>query len=106
MWPYLVGSEWFGSEWLWDAVLSAALVAVVAAIAVRAASRREPAGNARAAQDRIQRIWHAHEQGDLTEWEFARLISPRQTTYERRWPAMMVAGPAGETLVPHDVAAD
>lgn len=102
MWPYL-----FGSGWLWNAVLSAALVGwIIIGIAVLVAPARKPAGYADAALDRIQRIWHAYEQGDLTEWEFARLISPRHAMYEQRRSPTVVAGPAGETLVPHDVAAD
>ena len=102
MWPYL-----FGSSWVWDTVLSVALVAaVITGVAVLLAPRRQPVGDADAAHDRIQRIWHAYEQGDLTEWEFARLMSPRHATYEQRRSPMVVPGPAGETLVPHDIAAD
>lgn len=102
MWPYL-----FGSSWVWDTVLSAALVAaVIAGVAVLLAPRRQPAGYADAAHDRTQRIWHAYEQGDLTEWEFARLMSPRHARYQERRSPVVVAGPAGETLVPHDIAAD
>ncbi|HKX19729.1 MAG TPA: hypothetical protein VJT33_17140 [bacterium] len=102
MWPYL-----FGSSWARDTVLSAALVAaVIAGVAVLLAPRGEPSGYADAAYDRTQRIWHAYEQGDLTEWEFARLMSPRHPSYEQRQSPVVVAGPAGETLVPEDIAAD
>lgn len=102
MWPYL-----FGSSWVWDTVLSAVLVAaVIAGVALLLAPRRESAGYAEAAQDRTQRVWHAYEQGDLTEWEFARLMSPRHARYEGRRSPAVVAGPAGETLVQHDIAAD
>ena len=102
MWPYL-----FGLGWVWDTVLSAALIgAVIAAVVVLLAPGHKPADYADAAQDRIQRVWHAYEQGDLTEWEFARLISPRHPAYEPRRSTMVVPGPAGATLVPHDIAAD
>ncbi len=60
MWPYL-----FGPGWLWEAALSAGVVAaIVLAIAVML-SRRQ-AWRADAAHDRIQMIWHAYEQVDLT----------------------------------------
>lgn len=102
MWPYL-----FGSRWVWDTALSVALIAaVIAGAAVLLAPRREPAEYGDAAHDRTQRIWHAYEQGDLTEWEFARLMSPRHARYGERQFPMIVAGPAGETFVPDDIAAD
>lgn len=72
MWPYL-----FGTGWTWDAALSAGLIVVIALAAVLLVPRREPAGYADPAHDRVQRIWHSYEQGDLTEWEFARLNSRR-----------------------------
>lgn len=100
MWPYL-----FGSGWLWEAALSAGVVAaIVLAIAV-ILSRRQ-AGQADAAHDRIQMIWHAYEQGDLTEWEFARLITPRPAVQPRYIFPPAGAMPRHETVATHDAAAD
>jgi hypothetical protein len=102
MWPYL-----FGSGWLREMALSAGLVAaIVFAIAVVLTPREQPAGYAGAAQDRIQTIWHAYEQGDLTEWEFARLITPRPAIQPRYSPLPARALPIRETPAAHDTAAD
>jgi hypothetical protein len=102
MWPYL-----FGSGWLWDAALSAGVVAaIVLAIAVVLARRQRRAGHAGAAHDRIQTIWHAYEQGDLTEWEFARLITPRPAMQPRYMFPPAGAMPRHETVATHDAAAD
>ena len=102
MWPYL-----FGSGWLWEAALSVGVVAaIVLAIAVTLAPRRRAAGHAGAAPDRIQMIWHAYEQGDLTEWEFARLITPRPAVQPRYMFPPAGAMPRHETVATHDAAAD
>ena len=102
MWPYL-----FGSGWLWEAALSAGVVAaLVLAIAVVLSPRKRPAGHAGAAHDRIQMIWHAYEQGDLTEWEFARLITPRPAVQPRYMFPPAGAMPRHETVATHDAAAD
>jgi hypothetical protein len=74
MWPNL-----FGPGWIWDALLSAgflAAVAVTAGALLRAPENFMNPG--RAGEDRLQQIWHRYEEGDLTPWEFARLMSPRQ----------------------------
>jgi len=102
MWPYL-----FGSGWLWEVALSAGLVAaIIFAIAVMLAPREQPAGYAAAAQDRIQTIWHAYEQGDLTEWEFARVITSRPAIQPRYSPSPARALSIHETPAAHDAAAD
>lgn len=100
MWPYL-----FGSGWLWDTLLSAGILAgIIVACAVLLAPQDEPARPVDAVHDRLQTVWHAYEQGDLTEWEFARLITPRPAMQPRHWfPA--AAMPAGDTAA-HDAAAD
>ncbi|HEV2282814.1 MAG TPA: hypothetical protein VGX75_10570 [bacterium] len=102
MWPYL-----FGSGWPRDIALSAGLIAaIVFAIAVMLARREQPAGYPEAAADRIQTIWHAYEQGDLTEWEFARLITPRPAIPLRSNASPAGALPVRETVATHDAAAD
>ncbi|MHB8730336.1 MAG: hypothetical protein ACYDAB_00890 [bacterium] len=102
MWPYL-----FGSGWLWDMALSAGfLAAIVFAIAAVLAPREQPAGYAGAARDRIQRIWHSYEQGDLTDWEFARLITPRPAMQPRYMFPSAGTMPVRETAATHDAAAD
>jgi hypothetical protein len=73
MWPYL-----FGSGWIWDALLSAGFLAlVVAAIAVLLGEADQTAERRGGARDRLQHTWHRYEEGDLTAWEFARLVSSR-----------------------------
>ncbi len=73
MWPYL-----FGSGWLWNVLASAGALAVAIAV-IRASLVRGENGNGRplAGQDCLQGVWHRYEEGDLTTWEFARLVSPR-----------------------------
>jgi hypothetical protein len=102
MWPYL-----FGSGWPRDIALSAGLIgAIVFAIAVVLARREQPAGYPEAAIDRIQTIWHSYEQGDLTEWEFARLITPHPAMPLRHNVSPAGAMPVRETVAAHDAAAD
>lgn len=100
MWPYL-----FGSGWLWEAALSAGVVAAIV-IAVVLSLRKRPAGHAGAAHDRIQMIWHAYEQGGLTKWEFARLITPGPAVQPRYMFPPAGAMPRRETVATHDAAAD
>lgn len=73
MWPYL-----FGSGWIWDVMVSAGLVTVTSvgfAVLLSSADRSSSTGDA--GRDPVQTIWHRYEEGDLTSWEFARLMSPR-----------------------------
>lgn len=108
MWPYL-----FGSGWVWDALLSAGLLAgIIVAIAVLLAPGEQPRGCREAAYDRLQTVWHAYEQGDLTDWEFALLNSPRPAMRPRfLTPAAAVRAtaattPAGGSTETLDAAAD
>jgi hypothetical protein len=101
MWPHLFGPGWVG-----DVLLSAALLAaIIVAIAVLLARTEQPAGRADAAHDWIQTVWHRYEQGDLTPWEFERLVNSRPVVrpgYETPAASM----PAGDTVITHDAAAD
>jgi hypothetical protein len=74
MWPDL-----FGPGWMWDVLASAGLLAIVAGAsgALLGRLRRGP-GRDRGDGDRLQNIWHRYEEGDLTSWEFARLLSQMQ----------------------------
>lgn len=108
MWPYL-----FGSGWVWDVLLSAGLVAgIIVAIAVLVSPRKQPAGYVDAAHDRLQTVWHAYEQGDLTDWEFALLNSPRPAMRPQFWtpaatvPVDAARKPAGDSVETLDAAAD
>lgn len=73
MWPYL-----FGSGWIWNVLVSAGFLAIIiagiGAVLVRTEDRD---GRGRHGRDGLQRIWGQYEEGDLTPWEFARLMSPR-----------------------------
>jgi hypothetical protein len=108
MWPYL-----FGSGWVWDVLLSAGVIAgIVVAIAVLLAPGEQPRGYREAAHDRLQTVWHAYEQGDLTDWEFALLNTPRPAmrpqfvTPAAAVPAAAATAPAGEPAEALDAAAD
>ncbi|HLW48170.1 MAG TPA: hypothetical protein VKW09_10440 [bacterium] len=71
MWPSL-----FGAGWVWNAVLSAALAAgVIAVIPVLVRGARRAGRHGTSADDSLQTIWHRFEEGDLTRWEFERLVS-------------------------------
>lgn len=101
MWPSLLGPSW-----VWDVLLSVALLAgIIVAIAVLLAPREEPRGQRDAAHDWLQTVWHRYEQGDLTPWEFERLVSgsaPRSPHALGAVHAMREAGADSTT----DVAAD
>lgn len=107
MWPQL-----FGSGWLGDVLLSAALLTgIIVAIGVLLAGTEQPARRADLEHDWLQTVWHRYEQGDLTPWEFERLATPRpaaQLPYgsavDRGMPAdgAMAGGASGA----HDAAAD
>jgi|GEM_PF-3253859 len=107
MWPQLFGSGWVG-----DVLLSAALLAgIIVAIAVLLAGTEQPAGRTDLEHDWLQTVWHRYEQGDLTPWEFERLVTPRpgaQLLYgapaDHGMPAQATA--AGGASAAHDAAAD
>jgi hypothetical protein len=100
MWPDL-----FGPGWVWGAMLAAGLAAVLAGAAVMTIRATEPAAGTQAA-DPALRVWHRYEQGDLTEWEFARLLRARAAVE----PAVVFAGrgrgPVSDPPAPDDAAAD
>ncbi len=101
MWPHLVGSGWVG-----DVLLSAGLlVGIIAAIAVLLARTEQPAGRADLTHDWLQTVWHRYEQGDLTPWEFERLVASRPAT-PSRYLVLPRAMPAGDAVAAHDAAAD
>jgi|SRR5215469_16175271 len=98
---------------MWDVLLSAGLIAgIVVAIAVLVAPGEQPGGYAEAAHDRLRSVWQAYEQGDLTDWEFALLTSPRPAIRPRystpagTVPAAAARTPAGDSADTLDAAAD
>ena len=73
MWPHS-----FGSGWIWNVLVSAGFLAIVIAGIVSVLVRREPGrGRGLPGRDRLEPIQHQYEEGDLSPWEFARLMSPR-----------------------------
>lgn len=102
MWPHL-----FGPSWVWDVVLSTALVAgIIVAIAVLLAGTEQPVRHAGATHDWLQTAWHRYEQGDLTPWEFERLVTSRPAAQPRYLVLPNRATPAGDAVGAHDAAAD
>jgi hypothetical protein len=102
MWPHLFGQGWVG-----DALLSAGLLAgILIAIAVLSAGTRQPAGRAEAAHDWLQTVWHRYEQGDLTPWEFERLVTSPPAPVSRYAARADRAMPADDALAAQDAAAD
>lgn len=102
MWSHLFGPGWVG-----DVLLSAGLLAaIIIAIAVLLSGTDQPAGHADGARDWVQTAWHRYEQGDLTPWEFERLVNPRPAAQLRRVPLADRAAPAGDGAAAHDAAAD
>jgi hypothetical protein len=102
MWPHLLGPSWVG-----DVLLSAGLVAaIIVAIAVLLSRAEEPAGHAGATHDWLQTAWHRYEQGDLTPWEFERLVNPRPAVHSQHAALADRPMPAGHAGAAHDAAAD
>jgi hypothetical protein len=89
MWPYL-----FGSGWIWNVLVSAGvLAAAIAVIRTLLVGANDDGGKESAGRDRRQWIWHRYEEGDLTPWEFARLISPRPAVQYSAAAAAKMPGP-------------
>jgi len=102
MWGHLVG--W---GWVEDVALSAALLAaIMVAIAVLLSGSEQPARRADGTHDWLQTAWHRYEQGDLTPWEFERLVNPRPATYPQHVMPGDRAMPVGDAVAAHDAAAD
>lgn len=65
MWP----SVW-GNNWWWGVLSALGLLAGLFGWVIRLGSPRSPT----ACPDVLQELWKRYEQGDLTAWEFERLI--------------------------------
>ena len=73
MWPYL-----FGSGWILDVLVSAGFLSIVVAAIVSVLVRTEqPDGGGCLGRDVPPGNPREYEGGNLTPWEFARLISLR-----------------------------
>ncbi len=102
MWAHLVG--W---GWVEDVALSAALLAaIIVAIAVLLSGTEQPARHADGTHDWLQTAWHRYEQGDLTPWEFERLVNQRPAVHPEYAVSAARRMPAGDAAAAHDAAAD
>lgn len=101
MWSYL-----FGSGWVWGVLVAAGLFAGVAGTIVAMFIATRAPERSTAAADATQTAWHRYEVGDLTEWEFARFITPRPALQPRYVFPTGDATAAGDTTPTHDAAAD
>ncbi len=78
MWPDL-----FGTGWGWNVLVSGGSLACFLALVWLFGDARPLRG----APDLVQRVWQKYEQGDLTRYEFDRLIgaaAPAVLTEHRR----------------------
>ena len=90
---------------MWTYLLAAALFAGIVGTIVAMLVLTAPAKST-ATADVIQAAWHRYEIGDLTDWEFARLVTPRPAMQPRYvFPAVDVM-PASDMAGTHDAAAD
>ena len=90
----------------WGAMVAAGLFAGIAAVIVAMVRVRRARAQGAQAADLIQSAWHRYEIGDLTEWEFARLVTPRPAMEPRYTFPAASAMPAVDAAGAHDAAAD
>jgi hypothetical protein len=90
---------------MWTYQLAAALFAGIVGTIVAMLVLTAPAKST-ATADVIEAAWHRYEIGDLTDWEFARLMTPRPAMQPRYIFPAAGAMSKGEAAGAHDVAAD
>lgn len=90
---------------MWTYLLAAGLFAGIVGAIVAMLMLTVPAKSS-AAAGAIQAAWHRYEIGDLTDWEFARLMTPRPAMQPRYMFPAAGAMSKGEAAGAHDVAAD